>query len=588
VRYFRILLLIWILACAGCGGRTPEPPEGAESAQLEVERSLATVDPEASLALFAYDRDAPIDIQTVAERSVDGIAQVDFTYASPKGGRVPARLVLPGGAGPFPAIVYMHGSSGDIDLMTPEAMNFARLGAMGILIDSPHIRPGGYVPDGSAGSTWPYYTEQDRRDQIQLIIDLQRAVDILLARPEVDPERIAYLGISYGGAMGGLLAGVETRIKAYVLIVGDGGLVEHTSILDENGWPDHFSQPWVEAMWPIEPLHFVGRAAPAALLYQNGLIDQSVSRSNALRYQAAGSEPKTVLWYEGGHEISGWTTAWMDRAAWLQDYLGQPLTWFEPNYHPGMVGVDRACTGWAILSLATAAYFLWAPGRVGGRGVLERILWCVAALTLGPLSILIFRLSFGFWPHSRASDTAEGAWRAAAIGATYLGSAMAISLFFGITLDNLLKVESLWLQLAIVYLLPLGIFWVLLGGLRKRLAVRPAARLLLMNVLWAAALPVGSWLSQVMLIPSDLDPRVWWVMAAGSMTGWLVAFPLTYLLQRRRWIVWPTAGQPEVEWAGRAGPALAAALSFLLALLSIAAVIWISSGLSLPELINAL
>ena len=54
-----------------------------------------------------------------------------------------------------------------------------------------------------------------------MIIDLRRAVDLLASRSDVDPERIAYLGVSYGGMMGGLLASIEDRLQAYVLIVGD-------------------------------------------------------------------------------------------------------------------------------------------------------------------------------------------------------------------------------------------------------------------------------------------------------------------------------------------------------------------------------
>ena len=41
------------------------------------------------------------------------------------------------------------------------------------------------------------------------------------AAPLVDAERMGYSGGSYGAAMGGLLAGVEKRIKAYVVMKGD-------------------------------------------------------------------------------------------------------------------------------------------------------------------------------------------------------------------------------------------------------------------------------------------------------------------------------------------------------------------------------
>jgi cephalosporin-C deacetylase-like acetyl esterase len=58
-------------------------------------------------------------------------------------------------------------------------------------------------------------TVRDRSSRQPETIDLRRAVDLLIARPDVDQRRLAYVGINYGAAMGGLLAGVEDRIKAY-------------------------------------------------------------------------------------------------------------------------------------------------------------------------------------------------------------------------------------------------------------------------------------------------------------------------------------------------------------------------------------
>ncbi len=124
-------------------------------------------------------------------------------------------------------------------------------------------------------------TSQDSVEQIQLIQDLRRGVDLLVARSDVDPERIGYSGGSYGAAMGGLLAGVETRIKAYVLWSGDGGLVAHlTGPDDADNSLQRMSathrDAWFKTMLPIEPIRFIGDAAPAALMFQAGRRDRVV------------------------------------------------------------------------------------------------------------------------------------------------------------------------------------------------------------------------------------------------------------------------------------------------------------------------
>jgi pimeloyl-ACP methyl ester carboxylesterase len=140
----------------------------------------------------------------------------------------------------------------------------------------------------------------------------------------VDRRRLAYVGVSYGAAMGGLLAGVEHRIKAYVLAVGDGGLVSHFTGPDDTDGPLQRlpaadRERWLAAMRPIEPIRFIGRAAPAALLFQAGTMDELVPQPDARRYQQAASQPKQVRWYGAGHELN--CTARKDMMAWLAHHI---------------------------------------------------------------------------------------------------------------------------------------------------------------------------------------------------------------------------------------------------------------------------
>jgi fermentation-respiration switch protein FrsA (DUF1100 family) len=147
----------------------------------------------------------------------------------------------------------------------------------------------------------------------------------------VDPNQIAYLGQSYGAMVGGLLAGVEQRIVAYTLVVGDGGLVQHfTGPEDADGplWrlESGDREEWLALMEPIESIYDVGHAAPAALLFQSGRADPLVPAADAERFHAAGSEPKTVMWYEAGHTLG--TQAECDAVVWLAEHIAiDPLAY---------------------------------------------------------------------------------------------------------------------------------------------------------------------------------------------------------------------------------------------------------------------
>jgi len=280
---------------------------------------------ESSLAVFRYDRSAPLELRDSLLGVEDGVAIHEISFASPKGGRATGLLLVPAGPGPFAGIVVQHGAPGRVDssLITvlrthvlANAMAVARAGAVAVALEAPWARR--LEPPVT-------FTTQDSVDQVHLIVDLQRTVDLLLARSDVDPARLGYVGRSYGGAMGGLLAGVERRIRAYVLQVGDGGLVSHFTLGEAGSGPPPGVDPsawerWLRAMRPIEPIRFVGRARPATLLLQSARQDQAVSPAAARALHEAASEPKTVTWYDTGHGLSPEATSEM--LGWLGREIG--------------------------------------------------------------------------------------------------------------------------------------------------------------------------------------------------------------------------------------------------------------------------
>ncbi len=57
---------------------------------------------------------------------------------------------------------------------------------------------------------------------IDQTIDLRRAIDVLLMQPGIDNERIAFVGHDYGAMFGSIMAGIDKRVKACVLVTGMG------------------------------------------------------------------------------------------------------------------------------------------------------------------------------------------------------------------------------------------------------------------------------------------------------------------------------------------------------------------------------
>ncbi|HEY0928914.1 MAG TPA: alpha/beta fold hydrolase [Gemmatimonas sp.] len=269
-------------------------------------------------ALFRHDSAAPLAIVTEPVASLDtGITMQRISYASRGGDRASGVIAVPNTAGPHPAVLLLHGLPGNAEqAMRAVGYSHARRGAIVLSIDAPWARRG----------SLPSFTVQDSVDQVQLIHDLRRAVDLLRQRSDVDPKRIAYVGGSYGGAMGTLFLSVEDRIAAGILFVPDGGMVDHMTNRDGSParplaeLPATAQARWLAAMRPIEPIRFANQIRTPALLVQNGRRDQYVSTEDAEALHRALPQHTTVEWYDSGHGLP--STASQSRHAWLAKQIG--------------------------------------------------------------------------------------------------------------------------------------------------------------------------------------------------------------------------------------------------------------------------
>jgi predicted esterase len=271
----------------------------------------------ADRALFAYDVNAPLNLQKTVQTTTTVFTLSNITYNSPAGGSVTGIMTEPvGRAGLRPGIVILHPSGTPAKLLAPYAQALAAHGAVVIVIDAPYFRRG--------GTSMLLWSTQDRHEQIQLVKDLQRAVDVLIASGTVDPARIAFDGYSYGGIIGAALVGIERRFKAAVLAAAMGGHVTGQTTPEDLPFLANVScatrAVWFQAMTPIEPIRFIPNAAPTALLFLAGRFDTSVLPADAQALYDAASAPKELRWYDTGHNLP--EQAWRDRHDWLHQQIG--------------------------------------------------------------------------------------------------------------------------------------------------------------------------------------------------------------------------------------------------------------------------
>jgi dienelactone hydrolase len=270
---------------------------------------------------FEYDQRAPLDVQEAGMEKRGEIAIHDVSYASPKGGRVPAYLVVPAGKGPFAAVLWGHWYWSNSEFFNrkeflEEAVALAHAGVVSLMPTGVGARSG-HVDNPDPLS------EQRVTDLVQQVVDMRRGADILLARKDVDARRLAYVGHSYDATVGGFLSGVDKRFKAFVLMAG--GLSDEVDIKTKEfqEFRGKYGAEKVDAQikkyaW-MDAGKFVSHAAPATVFLQYATKEDFLTPERAHEYEAVVSQPKKFKLYDAPHALNA--EARRDRIAFLTEQL---------------------------------------------------------------------------------------------------------------------------------------------------------------------------------------------------------------------------------------------------------------------------
>lgn len=291
--------------------KLPAPPPAAAAAKVEPafrdftrEKPVSEEVFRAFRALYAYDR-GDLDAKVEATEATEDGTRERVSYRAAYGGeRIPAYFYLPKGVlPPFQVVVYFPGSgaiSADKFALSPYA-DFVTKSGRALL--APIYKSTFERRDGLKSDV-PEPTVDWRDHMIAWSKDLGRSLDYLETRKEIDRERIAYLGLSWGAAVAPNLLAVEGRIR--------------TAILESGGL--EFQRPLPE----VDAINFVTRVRIPVLMV-NGRFDHffPVESSQLPLFRLLGapeSEKRHVL-YESGHapprkELIRESLGWLDR------YLG--------------------------------------------------------------------------------------------------------------------------------------------------------------------------------------------------------------------------------------------------------------------------
>jgi dienelactone hydrolase len=179
------------------------------------------------------------------------------------------------GRGPFPAVVLVHGGGGKA--FKGWAEHWANRGYVCLAMDLSGNGPNGPLmdgaPDQSDDTKFRNFTGNEITDMwsYHAVANVIRGHSLLASLPDVDPSRTAITGISWGGYLTCIVAGLDHRFKAAVPVYGCGFLG------DNSVWKDGSlgrMTPEARALWlkNFDPSQYLG-AARCPILFLNGSHD---------------------------------------------------------------------------------------------------------------------------------------------------------------------------------------------------------------------------------------------------------------------------------------------------------------------------
>jgi len=258
--------------------------------------------------LYEYDKaDLAARVEAADDSSPEWrVERVSFTAAY-GGERVPALMYLPRqGTPPYQAVVYFP-NSGTLSQRSSTQINvrpFDWVLKSGRAFVLPIYKSTFERGDGLT-SDFPTMTNLYLEHVIAWAKDVRRTVDYLESRRDIDPNRIAFMGQSWGAALAPIFMAVEPRFKAALIVVG--------------GFYVQRSKPEVEA------INFAPRAKMPVLML-NGRFDfylpEDTTQIPMFRLFGAADAQKRRVVYDTGHNIP------------RPDLIRESLDWLDKQLGP--------------------------------------------------------------------------------------------------------------------------------------------------------------------------------------------------------------------------------------------------------------
>ena len=247
------------------------------------------------LQRWTYSEVGGLDTESFIEPELVHYPTFDSTSDGPE--KIPAWLYKPAGAGPHPVIVVIHGGPEGQSRPSFSSTYQMWLKKLGTAIIRPNVR-------GSAGYGKHYMSLDNGFKREDSVKDIGALLDWIATQPDLDTNRVAVYGGSYGGYM--VLASAvhySDRLQAAVDVVGISNFVtflentqDYRRDLRRAEYGDERIPAMREHLQNISPLSHVDKIKIPMLVIQ-GQNDPRVPVTEAIQMVDALRAASQPVWY---------------------------------------------------------------------------------------------------------------------------------------------------------------------------------------------------------------------------------------------------------------------------------------------------
>jgi dienelactone hydrolase len=260
-----------------------------------------------------YQKFEAKDVRVLVSRTQDELVSQLLVIQTPFGYRRVAEMYRPEGDGSYPAILYVHwyeseSLSSHRSQFEEEAKELAKSGAICISIETLWSDRDFFLKRTQ---------EEDAQNSVEEVVNIRRAMDLLLSQPHADSSRFAYVGHDFGGMYGVLAGSLDQRPTHYVVMAATPRFPDWYLYLPKL--EGEARAAFIRQMAEIDPIVHVPNLSPAEVFFQFATDDFHVPKERAEEFFAAAKDPKELKWYEAGHGLNEEATR--DRKSGLKENL---------------------------------------------------------------------------------------------------------------------------------------------------------------------------------------------------------------------------------------------------------------------------